>query len=398
MSTNRPSRHHGFRGYAADHDRLKRALLQPVQSWVKKWQYPNGGKNFEILKWTKSDKKLTFNDDESGIVATTRQQVNSEDTPTPTASIIQPPTEASTPQPSETEPDSSFSRPPFAKATSLLRQASLTSAVSTPGENLNSNNNNTPREIESSVANSPDIEEEEEGMEEVEVITSKTIITKNENLKFNEVKKVEGIDIEDLYDQQTDERKNKKPIEFERQPLKSQEYEGENNEEYGVRTEEEDAEEDYDEPIEEYDEQPEDYGERTDEYEKQINEYPNAVEEYGEQNSEYEGPSSDYGGPSTEYTGRTNQYKVQEHNDEYDEVLSDYDEHSSEYDEQASEYEEQPNEFIGLTEERSEHIPYQGQVTTQMTAYIDPDKEILEETKSTEDGEIEEGYEYLEDL
>ncbi|CAG8443589.1 6521_t:CDS:2 [Gigaspora rosea] len=337
MSTNRPSRHHGFRGYAADHDRLKRALLQPVQSWVKKWQYPN------------ADKKLTFNDDESGIVATTRQQVNSEDTPTPTASIIQPPTEASTPQPSETEPDLNFSRPPFAKATSLLRQASLTSAVSTPGENLNSNNNNTPREIESSVANSPDIEEEEEGMEEVE-------------------------------------------------PLKSQEYEGENNEEYGVRTEEEDAEEDYDEPIEEYDEQPEDYGERTDEYEKQINEYPNAVEEYGEQNSEYEGPSSDYGGPSTEYTSRTNQYKVQEHNDEYDEVLSDYDEHSSEYDEQASEYEEQPNEFIELTEERSEHIPYQGQVTTQMTAYIDPDKEILEETKSTEDGEIEEGYEYLEDL
>ncbi|CAG8652236.1 10498_t:CDS:2, partial [Dentiscutata heterogama] len=79
MSTNRPSRHHGFRGYAADHDRLKRALLLPVQSWVKKWQYPNGGKNFEILKWTKSDKKLTFDDaDESGIVVTTRQQVNSE--------------------------------------------------------------------------------------------------------------------------------------------------------------------------------------------------------------------------------------------------------------------------------------------------------------------------------
>ncbi|CAG8791346.1 4773_t:CDS:2 [Dentiscutata erythropus] len=266
MSTNRPSRHHGFRGYAADHDRLKRALLQPVQSWVKKWQYPNGGKNFEILKWTKSDKKLTFDDaDESGIVVTTRQQVNSEDTPTPTASIIQPPTEASTPQPSETEPDSSFSRPPFAKATSLLRQASLTSAVSTPGENLNSNNNNTPREIESSVANN--------------------------------------------------------------------------------------------------------YGERTDEYERQINEYPDAVEEYGEQNSEYEGPSSDYGGPSTD-----------------------------EYDEQASEYEEQTSEFMEQTEEQSEHIPYQGQVTTQITAYIDPDKEILAETKSTEDGEIEEGYEYLEDL
>jgi hypothetical protein len=37
MSTNRPSRHHGFRGYgAADHDRLKRSLLQPVQSWYLK--------------------------------------------------------------------------------------------------------------------------------------------------------------------------------------------------------------------------------------------------------------------------------------------------------------------------------------------------------------------------
>ncbi|CAG8781017.1 7547_t:CDS:2, partial [Racocetra persica] len=302
--------------------------------------------------------------DESGIVATTRQQVNSEDTPTPTASIIQPPTEASTPQPSETEPDSSFSRPPFAKATSLLRQASLTSAVSTPGENLNSNNNNTPHEIESSVANSPEIEEEEEGMGEIEITSSKTIITKNENLKFsNEVKKVgERIEMEDLYDQQTDGfGENKKPIdiEFERQPLKGPEYEGENNEEF--RTEEEDAEEDYDEPIEEYDEQPEDYGERTDGYERQINEYPDTVEEYGEQNSDYEGPSSDYGGPSTEYTGRTNQYKVQEHNDDYEEVLSDYDEQSSEYDEQASEYEEQASEFMEQTEEQTEHITYQGQ-------------------------------------
>lgn len=37
MSANRPSRHHGFRGYgAADHDRLKRSLLQPVQSWYHK--------------------------------------------------------------------------------------------------------------------------------------------------------------------------------------------------------------------------------------------------------------------------------------------------------------------------------------------------------------------------
>ncbi|CAJ0862674.1 6708_t:CDS:2, partial [Entrophospora sp. SA101] len=34
MSANRPSRHHGFRNHtAADQDRLKRALLQPVQAW-----------------------------------------------------------------------------------------------------------------------------------------------------------------------------------------------------------------------------------------------------------------------------------------------------------------------------------------------------------------------------
>ncbi|CAG8831317.1 13225_t:CDS:1, partial [Racocetra persica] len=55
-------------------------------------------------------------------------------------------------------------------------------------------------------------------------------------------------------------------------------------------------------------------------------------------------------------------------------------------------------EFMEQTEEQTEHITYQGQVTTQMTAYIDQDKEISAETKSTEDGEIEEGYEFLEDL
>ncbi|CAG8824597.1 18059_t:CDS:2, partial [Dentiscutata erythropus] len=99
-----------------------------------------------------ADRKLTFKDDEEdeeGFVRMTRQLTNLEDTPTPTASILQPPTEASTPQPSETETDSIFLRPhinSLHKSSSLIRQASLTSAVSTPGDNINTNNNNTPLE------------------------------------------------------------------------------------------------------------------------------------------------------------------------------------------------------------------------------------------------------------
>ncbi|CAG8569858.1 5601_t:CDS:2 [Acaulospora morrowiae] len=391
MATSRPSRHHGFR-YAADHDRLKRALLQPVQSWDKKWQYPNnGGKNFKILKWTKSDRKLTFNDDddddESGTVRMARQNNNFEDTPTPTASIIQPPTEASTPQPSETETDSTLLRPHITslpKSSSLLRQASLTSAVSTPRDNLNTNNNNTPLEVESSVANSPEIEEleEEEGMEEVVVSKAKE---KHEDLGYGKHK-----DNDDLFNRQrssfseSKEYINKSSSGYEDQANEDhdEEYEDEQNEDYDDNR----IDEDYDENIEDYD------GGQSDDEGDQNEEYGNPVQDYAEQLSEYEedpssdyGRTSEYGGQSNSYIGRASDYDDgQEQNDTYGEALSEYEEHSSDYGEQQSDNDEQTNEFVGQSEEPTDqsHITYHDQVT----AFVDQN---LTEAKEVEDGEYE---------
>ncbi|CAH1756309.1 438_t:CDS:2 [Entrophospora sp. SA101] len=126
MSANRPSRHHGFRNHtAADQDRLK------------------------------PDRKLTFNDDDEGGFVNINRNPTIEDIPTPTASFILQ-TDASTPQPSETETDSNLLRPlqyhlnTTPKAPSLLRESSLTSGgMSTPGgDTLTINNNDTPNELE----------------------------------------------------------------------------------------------------------------------------------------------------------------------------------------------------------------------------------------------------------
>nr|CAG8526244.1 2030_t:CDS:2 [Entrophospora candida] len=155
MSANRPSRHHGFRNHtAADQDRLKRALLQPVQAWEKKWIWTSS-KHIKIKKWMKSDRKLTFNDDDEGGFVNINRNPTIEDIPTPTASFILQ-TDASTPQPSETETDSNLLRPlqyhlnTTPKAPSLLRESSLTSGgMSTPGgDTLTINNNDTPNELE----------------------------------------------------------------------------------------------------------------------------------------------------------------------------------------------------------------------------------------------------------
>ncbi|CAG8558220.1 914_t:CDS:2 [Paraglomus brasilianum] len=163
MSSARPSRHHhGIRYASADHDRLKRALLQPVQAWEKKWQYPvGGGKNFMLYKWVKCNRKMTF-DDEDDEYEDNQQHHQAEDTPTPTAFSLAPPTEASTPLPSESDENRLLRPPPAltsAKSTSSLRGSSVPSAVSTPLANIGVN---TPQEAESSAVDSPYNDEDEE--------------------------------------------------------------------------------------------------------------------------------------------------------------------------------------------------------------------------------------------
>ncbi|CAG8474497.1 3441_t:CDS:2 [Acaulospora colombiana] len=339
-----------------------------------------------------ADRKLTFNDDdedEGGVVRTARQLTNFEDTPTPTASIIQPPTEASTPQPSETETDSTFLRPHIAsmpKSSSLLRQTSLTSAVSTPGENLNTNNNNTPLEVESSVANSPEIEEleGEEGMEEVEISRTEE---KHGDLGYGKQKDED----DDLFNRpissfgESNEYINKSSgYEDQANEDHEEEYEDEQNEDYDDNR----IDEEYDENIEDYDGPSDEDGEQNEEYGNSVQGYAGQLSEYEEDPSSDYGRASEYGGQTNSYIGRTSDYdEGQENNDGYGEALSEYEEHSSDYGEQQSDNEEQINEFVGQSEERTDqqHITYHDQVT----AFVDQNREILSEAKEVEEGEYE---------
>ncbi|KAL1918356.1 uncharacterized protein VTP21DRAFT_3016 [Calcarisporiella thermophila] len=83
MSSTRPSREdRNFRYASSENERLKRALLQPVQAWEKKWTASKNGKNFQVFKWVKSDRQLSFDDEEEeGIVPQVDQQVEAATTP-----------------------------------------------------------------------------------------------------------------------------------------------------------------------------------------------------------------------------------------------------------------------------------------------------------------------------
>ncbi|CAG8445377.1 5550_t:CDS:2 [Ambispora gerdemannii] len=176
MSANRPSRHHNSIKYAsADHDRDKKLAYSS-----------HGSKKLKIFKWVKSDRKIKFDDDEEGEEESLRQMV-SEDISTPTASIIQPLTAASTPQPSEPEPDSTpkpihtyqqttqNQRPTSLIATAvkhatLIRESSST--MSTPPADIFvvNTDNNTPQHETGGVSglDTPDRDIEETEDEELE--------------------------------------------------------------------------------------------------------------------------------------------------------------------------------------------------------------------------------------
>ncbi|KAG9067728.1 hypothetical protein KI688_011315 [Linnemannia hyalina] len=65
MTSTRPREGRGVRNAAGgEHDRLKRAVLQPVQCWDKKWAESKNGKQLQVFKWVKSDRQVDFDDDE----------------------------------------------------------------------------------------------------------------------------------------------------------------------------------------------------------------------------------------------------------------------------------------------------------------------------------------------
>ncbi|KAK3808258.1 MAG: hypothetical protein J3R72DRAFT_87837 [Linnemannia gamsii] len=54
MTSTRPREGRGVRNAAGgEHDRLKRAVLQPVQCWDKKWAESKNGKQLQVFKWVK---------------------------------------------------------------------------------------------------------------------------------------------------------------------------------------------------------------------------------------------------------------------------------------------------------------------------------------------------------
>ncbi|KAG0037972.1 hypothetical protein BGZ82_001428 [Podila clonocystis] len=65
MTSTRPREGRGIRHAAGgEHDRLKRAVLQPVQCWDKKWAESKNGKQLQVFKWVKSDRQVDFDDDD----------------------------------------------------------------------------------------------------------------------------------------------------------------------------------------------------------------------------------------------------------------------------------------------------------------------------------------------
>ncbi|KAG0277124.1 hypothetical protein BGZ97_009956, partial [Linnemannia gamsii] len=65
MTSTRPREGRGIRNAAGgEHDRLKRAVLQPVQCWDKKWAESKNGKQLQVFKWVKSDRQVDFDDDD----------------------------------------------------------------------------------------------------------------------------------------------------------------------------------------------------------------------------------------------------------------------------------------------------------------------------------------------
>ncbi|KAF9335874.1 hypothetical protein BG006_010394 [Podila minutissima] len=65
MTSTRPREGRGVRhAVGGEHDRLKRAVLQPVQCWDKKWAESKNGKQLQVFKWVKSDRQVDFDDDD----------------------------------------------------------------------------------------------------------------------------------------------------------------------------------------------------------------------------------------------------------------------------------------------------------------------------------------------
>ncbi|KAF9947336.1 hypothetical protein BGZ72_010645 [Mortierella alpina] len=65
MTSTRPREGRGIRHTAGgEHDRLKRAVLQPVQCWDKKWTESKNGKQLLVYKWVKSDRQVELDDDD----------------------------------------------------------------------------------------------------------------------------------------------------------------------------------------------------------------------------------------------------------------------------------------------------------------------------------------------
>ncbi|KAF9434993.1 hypothetical protein BGZ76_007080 [Entomortierella beljakovae] len=136
MTSTRPREGRGVRQSAGgEHDRLKRAVLQPVQCWDKKWTDSKNGKQMQVFKWVRSDRQVDFDDedddDEIEQVPAPRQVEETEEVgtpipPLPTLQELQDAddTTASTPaQTGEDDDDDDDNDPPPKTSTHPLAQS-----------------------------------------------------------------------------------------------------------------------------------------------------------------------------------------------------------------------------------------------------------------------------------
>ncbi|KAG0335897.1 hypothetical protein BG004_008272 [Podila humilis] len=153
MTSTRPREGRGIRNaVGGEHDRLKRAVLQPVQCWDKKWAESKNGKPLQVFKWVRSDRQVDFDDDDDDdeIEQITAPRPTEEEvgTPVPALPTLQDAddTSASTPAQigeDDDEEDLEIGKEPSKKLSAATTTTATTTASSTAQHHTTSTEKST---------------------------------------------------------------------------------------------------------------------------------------------------------------------------------------------------------------------------------------------------------------
>ncbi|KAG0234910.1 hypothetical protein BGX31_004419 [Mortierella sp. GBA43] len=160
MTSTRPREGRGIRHAAGgEHDRLKRAVLQPVQCWDKRWTESKNGRQLQVFKWVRQvDFDDDDDDDEVEQVSAPRPAEEEVGTPAPALPTLQDPDDTTASTPAQTVEDDEeddaegpvkSSAHPLAQSYSAGdRRPSLTSRPDITIRKASRDDSNAPQDIE----------------------------------------------------------------------------------------------------------------------------------------------------------------------------------------------------------------------------------------------------------